>query len=215
MKEEKKKSNFLGWFSLVLLVFAMLGLNYVKFFMNVDETNIEETSVDNELSQVVVNALTDIVNNFNENERIKEYQSQNVMMNASLNQYSIFVEYTDTTTNTFEFHYDNLVLSITVPNDEVQLQKFRQVYEILILAVQKRLENNIDLTPYINGFFDEKKEYDGLIVENIGNQSTYRMNITKKLGVTDTVLENTDMNTENTDTVGTDEVNETESNASE
>ena len=212
MKEEKKKSNFLGWFSLVLLVFAMLGLNYVKFFMNVDETNIEETAVDNQLSQVVVNALTEIVNNFNENERIKEYQSQNVMMNASLNQYSIFIEYTDTTTNTFEFHYDNLVLSITVPNDEVQLQKFRQVYEILILAVQKRLENDIDLTPYINGFFDEKKEYDGLIVENIGNQSTYRMNITKKLGVTDTVLENTDMNTENTDT---DEVSETESNVSE
>ena len=212
MKEEKKKSNFLGWFLLVLLVFAMLGLNYIKFFMNVDETNIEETAVDNQLSQVVVNALTEIVNNFNENERIKEYQSQNVMMNASLNQYSIFIEYTDTTTNTFEFHYDNLVLSITVPNDEVQLQKFRQVYEILILAVQKRLENDIDLTPYINGFFDEKKEYDGLIVENIGNQSTYRMNITKKLGVTDTVLENTDMNTENTDT---DEVSETESNVSE
>ena len=56
MKKEKKQSNSMGWLLLILLICMTLGLNYVKFFMNTENENIEETPVENSASQAITNA---------------------------------------------------------------------------------------------------------------------------------------------------------------
>lgn len=170
-------------FFLIVLIMLLLALNYVKFFMNTNE-NIQQMPVENSNSQAVNTALSQIVENFNNDEKISEFQKNNIQITAVLNNYSIFISYNDETSTTYEFSYNNFNLELSVSNDEENMKKFKVIYEILIKAVQKRLNNTENIDTYINEFLTDSIEYDGLqkTATADSNIFTYTMDITKKIG---------------------------------
>ena len=181
MEQEKKKNKTIGWILLIILIILILGLNYVKFFMNEPNENITETPVQNTTSEVEIKALQAIVDNFNKNDKIKQYEEQGIKLNAELNNHSIFISYATEETITYEFNYQSLELTINIRNDEENLTKFKKVYEILIYAVQERLENNENIDNYVKDFMEDAKDYTGLSKTVKDGSATYKMNITKKL----------------------------------
>ena len=180
---EKKKGNgkvIVAWVFLIILVGLLLGLNYVKFFGQSNQ-NIEEKPVENSADQAIDRALTQIVDNFNQHEKVKSYADNNIIIKAVLNHHSIYISYVTDTTITYEFTYQNLGLEIVIANDEENVQKFKEIYEILIYAVQQRLGNDQDIAPYISNFLEDKVEYEGLTKSATEDTFTYQMDITQKL----------------------------------
>ena len=181
MKEKKSKKRTIAWIFLILLIIALLALNYIKFFGS-PNSNIEEVPVETSTSKAINTALKDIVTNFNQNDKIQEYANQEIVIKATLNQYSIFISYTTDTTITYEFSYDNLNLEISVEDTEENLETFKKVYAILIEAVQERIGNNNNIENEINSFLAGNEIYDGLEVVKTNGLINYRMNITKRIG---------------------------------
>lgn len=215
MTTNDKKSNkkrIIAWFCLIVLMTCLLTLNYIKFFQTPNK-NIEERPINNSSEQAVQTALEDIVRNFNNSQELKEYSSQNIKMKATLNQHSIYISYTTDTTITYEFSYNNLILSINVENNEENMKKFNQVYSILLKAIQKRInntENNID--DIINKIVNEDIIYDGITKEKIDGTYFFQIDITKKLNEnnTETTVENNIENTEKNNEDNQENNNETE-----
>ena len=171
----------IAWVVLFILIGMLLFLNYVKFFMN-DNKNIKEVPVDNGVSSEIDKALMDIVSNFNENEKITEYENKGIRMHAVVNNHSIFVSYTENdTTITYEFTYNNYLLLITVLSDEENINRFRYVYEVLVYAVQERLGNTENVYDYVASFWDGSLKSDGLFSDTEGDNTIYTINIVKKL----------------------------------
>ena len=161
----------------------LIILNYVKFvsFYNYDDAvEVIDTNVSS--TEAVENALTEIINNFNSDEEISQYKNQGIDINAKLNNYSLYIEYTDDTTTTYEFNYNNLMLSINIKNEENNLKKFNSIYKILIKAIQKRIKNEDELDLLINSHINEEIELIG-IDKIINNNKTifYKIDITKKI----------------------------------
>lgn len=183
MKQNKMKLILL-WALLVILIVMVLALNYIKFFADPDaQDSIESHPVENSNSEAIHLALEQIVDNFNKNEKIQQYQQENVTLKATLNNYSIFISYITDTTTTYEFYYSNLYLDITVKNEAENLKKFKTVYGILIEAVQERIGNKEDIRNFVTSFLDDSREYVGLkkTISDDGKAFIYSMNITKKL----------------------------------
>ena len=181
MNNEKKKNKTVGWLLLIILILAILGLNYVKFFMNEENENITETPVESANDNETEITLTEITDNFNNNEEIQTLKDENITVSAINKNNSIFVSYESDTVITYEFKYNDSNLNITIENEETNLEKFKQVYKILIDAIQKHLNNANDYKKQIDEFLKDAKEYDGLtkLVEN--DTVTYTVNITKQL----------------------------------
>ena len=207
MEENKKKNKILGWILLIILIALILGLNYIKFFANIENEKVVEKESNTESSKVITTALNDIVTNFNESEKIQQNNEKKIKLNAALNQFSIFISYEieqeEILEGTYEFRYDNLTLSVTVPTEEKNKEVFGIIYDILAEAVQKRLNNTSNISNYINDFINNSKEIEGLTIKENETEktTTYIMNITTKIGETS--------DTEN-NTVATENNNETE-----
>lgn len=195
MKQSKNKSNskrIIAWLILIILIILLLILNYVKFF-GAPNNNIEEYPADSSSEQAIQTALQDIVMNFNNSEELNALSNQNIKMKAILNQHSIFISYITDTTTTYEFSYNNLNLSITIDKDEKNLEKFNQVYSILLKAIQKRINNTQDnIDDIITQIVNKTETYDGIIIEENEKTYFYQINITKKL------VENTEENNKET-----------------
>lgn len=185
MKKEKKGKIIIAWIVLILLIIMLLALNYIKFFGSQTTPNIEEKPVGNSSEQAVNNALQQIVDNFNQHEKVKEYAEQNIGLKAVLNGYSIYISYTTDTTTTYEFTYHDLTLDIDIANDEENIQKFKTIYEILIYAVQQRIDNDENIDSYVSEFLNDSEEYDGLYKVVADNIISYHMDITRKLKAND------------------------------
>ena len=185
MEEKKKKSNTMGWLVLIILIALMLGLNYIKFFANIEINNIEEKPSNTDQSEIIAEALNNIVDNIN------EYQEETYKISAALNQNSIFISYETKEEGTYEFNYNNLIISITIPEAEANKKEFKEAYKVLAKSVQKRLNNEINIDNDITAFLENKKEYEGLKQEkNTENSNiTYSMNITKKIETTNSTTE--------------------------
>ena len=176
-----KTKRIIAWIFLFFLIFCLLGINYIKFFEN-DNPNIKEVPVETSSSKAINNALNEIVTNFNNSKEIDDYAKNNIIIKATLNNYSIFISYTTDKTTTYEFSYNNLILSIDIENKKENLDKFQNIYSILIKSVQKRLGNEENIDTIINSIFEENKIYDGITLEEKENNIiNYKMNITKKL----------------------------------
>lgn len=176
-----KTKRIIAWIFLFSLISCLLGLNYIKFFGG-HNPNIKEVPVETSSSKAINNALNEIVTNFNKAEEIEEYAKNNIIIKATLNNYSIFISYTTDKTTTYEFSYNNLILSIDIENKSENLEKFQNIYSILIKSVQKRLENEENIDTIINSIIKENKAYDGITLEEKENNIiNYKMNITKKL----------------------------------
>lgn len=172
----------IAWVLLIVLIILILGISYIKFFVG-DNTLIEEKPVNNEMSEVVKTALTDIVKNFNDNERILQYKNEGIDINAVFNENTntIFISYKKDSTSTYEFTFDNLNLVIAVANNEVSLEMFKKIEEILIYAIQKRLNVEDDITGIVKDYIDGNRELDMITTEEKEDVIVYHFNITKKI----------------------------------
>ena len=180
MGPEKKKNKMIGWVMLIVLIIMALGISYIKFFMN-ENKNIEEKPIENSASEAIEKALTEITNNFNNNEKIKEYEAKNIKIQATQNNNNIFILYESNGTTTYEFTYNNLFLTTTISNKEENINIFKQVYEILIYAAQERIKNEEEIESYVKSYLNDEKEYKGLSKKINKDYITYKMNITEKL----------------------------------
>ncbi len=216
MEEEKKKNKALGWLALILLIALILGLNYIKFFANIENEKVVERESNTEESEVITKELNDIVTNFNESEKIKQNNENKIKLSAAVNQFSIFISYEieqeEILEGTYEFRYDSLALSVTVPTEEKTKEVFGIIYNILAEAVQKRLNNTSDISSYINDFINNSKEIEGLTIkENEAEKTTtYIMNIRTKIGEVETNdTDNSEVTTENNNEIENQEQAET------
>lgn len=182
MNQKKEKKVLVAWIFLFILIILILTLSYVKFF-SLDNSNIEERPINNSSSSAVHSALKDITTNFNKNPKIREYLNQGTKLKASVNNFSLFISYITDTTTTFEFTYDNLNLSIIVNTDEEEFLKFKVVYQLLIEAVQERLNNEDSLDIVINNFFTTDAIYEGLSKKEVDGGIEYKIDITKRLKI--------------------------------
>lgn len=182
MKE--KNNNIIVWIFLVLLIICILILTYIKYF-SIDNTSskyIKEIPINESSSIAIHNALKDITINFNENSKLKEYeQENNLELNATVNNYSIFISYIKDTTTTYEFKYEDLFLNIVINNTEEEKEKFNIIYKFLIEAVQKRINNSNDVNEVIEMFLTNDVNFEGLskLVDN--STIKYQMDITRKI----------------------------------
>ena len=186
MNKEKNK-NLIAWILLLILISITLAITYIKYFSfdNINN-NIEERPINESSSNAIHIALKDIVTNFNDNNKVIEYQqTNNLTLKASVNNYSIFISYIDSTTTTYEFKYEDLFLNININNDAENEKKFNIIYKFLIEAVQKRINNSNNIDELINNFLTNDINYDGLIKNSDNNIIEYKMNITKKLEMED------------------------------
>lgn len=178
MQKEKNKT-LLAWIILTALIITTLTLTYIKYF-SYPNNNIEERPINESSSNAIHTALNEITSNFNENNKVKEYELENnLTIKAVVNNYSIFISYIDNTTTTYEFKYEDLKLNIIINNQDEE--KFNIVYKFLIEAVQKRINNNNDIGELIDNFLTTDINYEGLLKEEKNNTIKYQINITKKL----------------------------------
>lgn len=179
---KEKVQVVIAWLLLMSLIGLFIYVNHLKFFtVKIDESTMEERPVENSSSEAIEKALTNIVNNFNKNPLIEQNKNNGVTLNATLNNYSIYITYTTDTTTTYEFNYSNLILSINITNKEENIKRFNTVYEILIEAVQERIGNEKDITGIVNSHLNANKNYDGLTKEINDKTIKYSIDITKEL----------------------------------
>lgn len=181
MKQTKSKTIF-AWIILFVLIGATLILTYFKFF-SADNSNITEIPTNNSTSNAIHKALKDITINFNQSPAVQTYNEQNnVKLNATANNFSIYISYITDTTTTYEFTYDNLHLNIIINSNEAKAEKFNVVYKFLIEAVQKRINNTNDINEEINKFLNNDDiSYEGLTKKVVEDNVEYQMDITKKI----------------------------------
>lgn len=177
----KDKKIFIAWFSLIILIILILALNYLKFFGST-YNGVTEIPIENSSTTAITNALTEITNQFNQNEKIEKYKEENININALLNQYSIFIQYSkDNKTTTYEFNYSNLKLNIHVEDQKENMEKFQTIYKILIESCQKRIGNTNDLDKKIEDILNENDSWNGIIKSKEDNIIHYQLDITKKI----------------------------------
>lgn len=178
---KKKNKELIALITLIILIVLTLILTYIRFF-SIPNTNIEEKPVNNSSSNAINKALTDITTNFNNNPNVNEYKkNNNVILKASVNNYSIYISYITETTITYEFTYDNLNLNIYTSKEEETQEKFKIIYQFLIEAVQERLNNTENLDNIANEVISENITYDGLKKIETTNGIQYQIDITKRL----------------------------------
>jgi len=181
MKDSNKIKLVIAWISLLIFLVMLLVLNYIKFFGFYDYSNdVTEEQVDNSSEEAINLALSDIVNNFNGSQEVMAFKEQNVEINARLKNRSIYISYIDEVTTTYEFNYNNLLLSINIKNDIDSISKFNKIYSILIKAIQIRL-NNVNVDELIKLHIDEDKELNGIEKEVSEDVVKYKIDITKKV----------------------------------
>ena len=169
-----------AWILLIVLIIISLVLSYFKVLSN-NNKNISEVPVDNSAAKAVDLALKQIVENFNNDEKINEYTNQNINMNAVLNNRSIFGSYKTDKVITYEFIYNNFNLSVNIENNDENMKRFEKVFVILNNAVQKRLNNDIDTESIVHDFLNNKKEVSGLLIDKKDKMFRVSVNIIEKI----------------------------------
>ncbi len=169
-----------AWIMLVVLIIISLVLSYFKVLSN-NNKNLSEVPVDNSASKAVDLALKQIVDNFNNDEKINEYSNQNISMNAVLKNKSIFISYKTDKVITYEFVYNNFNLSVNINDDDENLKRFEKIFIVLNNAVQKRLNNDLDSESIVHDFLNDKKKVSGLIVDRQDKSLRVSVNILEKL----------------------------------
>ena len=93
----------------------------------------------------------------------------------------------------YELTYNEPTLEITITK-EGELN-FSEMFKILILANQERLENPINNTDYIDEFLKGNSTIEGYTREVTGEDIKYTMDITKKINTEENTTPETTQNT--------------------
>ena len=176
MEKGQKKSNkvVFAWIILILLVIIAGSLTYLKLFYTIET----EAKNNEELTPAIQNELQKIVDNFNNSELVKEKTKENITIKSKLENNVITVEYESSERKEeYNYTFNNLILIIETDNDN---NIFKEIFKIMIYAVQKRLGNENNVDNLIEGFINNTMEVDGLYRETIeANKITYNIDITK------------------------------------
>lgn len=181
----KKFNDLIAKILLILLIISCVLLTYLKFFTSFmpNNKNITENPINESNSKAIHIALKNITVNFNQNNKVKDYEEKNnVNLEASVNNYSIFISYISENTITYEFVYNDLNLS-TIIDHQIQQnnEKFNVICGFLIEATQKRINHTDNIDELINNFLYTNINYDGLTKKTLEEGVQYTINITKKL----------------------------------
>lgn len=184
--KNKKGKEIVAWIMLVVLLVMILIVTYIRFFGFYDyDEDKEITNVDISSSEAIDNALNNIVDNFNADEEIVQVEDEGIKIKALLKNHSVYIYYTDMddVTTTYEFSYGNLLLKIKIKNEEENLTRFNLVYKILIKAIQKRINNDIELDEMINSHISDDIELNGItkVINDTDDVINYQIDITKKI----------------------------------
>lgn len=197
-KKEKKISKqaiIVAWIVLILLIILAVVLTYLKFFG--PNKNLEEHSVNDANNQIntTTELLESITTNFNDSSLVEEYLNQNINVWANVNSdnNSIMLNYETTDIVQYELTYNEPTLEITITK-EGELN-FSEMFKILILANQERLENPINNTDYIDEFLKGNSTIEGYTREVTGEDIKYTMDITKKINTEENTTPETTQNT--------------------
>ena len=176
MEKGQKKPNkvVFAWIILILLVIIAGSLTYLKLFYTIET----EAKNNEELTPAIQNELQKIVDNFNNSELVKEKTKENITIKSKLENNVITVEYESSERKEeYNYTFNNLILIIETDNDD---NIFKEIFKIMIYAVQKRLGNENNIDNLIEGFINNTMEVDGLYRETIeANKITYNIDITK------------------------------------
>ena len=178
---KNKNKIVIAWIVLFLLFIIMIALSYIKFFGFYTYKDIEIIEEENSGDEAIEIALNSIVDNFNSSDDIEAFKTQEIDIKAVLKNHSIFIYYSDDITTTYEFNYNNLILSINIEEKEDNLDKFNKIYRILIKSIQKRIYNENNIDDLIDLHINDDIELVG--IEKINNQGfiSYKIDITKKI----------------------------------
>lgn len=176
MEKGQKKSNkvVFAWIILILLVIIAGSLTYLKLFNTIEI----EAENNEELTPTIQNELQKIVDNFNNSELVKEKTKENITIKSKLENNVITVEYKSSERKEeYNYTFNNLILIIETDNDN---NIFKEIFKLMVYAVQKRLGNENNVDNLIEGFINNTMEVDGLYRETIeANKITYNIDITK------------------------------------
>ena len=157
-KEKNPKAyTIIGiWIILVIIFLLIKGFTTLNFYTinnkNIKEYPVSESKYIKEQKKILEN----IVTNFNKQTTTKEYQNQNISINATVTGNTIIINYIDNkeTKKDFKFILDNKTLSATIPNEDKNI--FQIIIKEIIKANQKRLNNNEDIETYLDNILNKK-----------------------------------------------------------
>ena len=197
-KKEKKVSKqaiIIAWIVLIILIILAVVLTYLKFFG--PNKNLEEHSVNDANNQIDTQTelLESITTNFNDSSLVEEYLNQNINVWANVNSdnNSIMLNYETTDIMQYELTYSEPTLEISITKEGEVV--FSELFKVLILANQERLENSITNTEYIDEFLKGNSTIDGYTREVTGEDIKYTMDITKKINTEGNTTSETTQNT--------------------
>lgn len=197
-KKEKKVSKqaiIIAWIVLIILIILAVVLTYLKFFG--PNENLEEHSVNDANNQIDTQTelLESITTNFNDSSLVEEYLNQdiNVWANVNSDNNSIMLNYETTDIMQYELTYSEPTLEISITKEGEVV--FSELFKVLILANQERLENSITNTEYIDEFLKGNSTIDGYTREVTGEDIKYTMDITKKINTEGNTTSETTQNT--------------------
>ena len=196
-KEKKinKQAVIVAWIVLIILIILAVVLTYLKFFG--PNENLEEHSVNDANNQIDTQTelLESITTNFNDSSLVEEYLNQdiNVWANVNSDNNSIILNYETTDIMQYELTYSEPILEISITKEGEVV--FSELFKILILANQERLENSITNTEYIDEFLKGNSTIDGYTREVTGEDIKYTMDITKKINTEGNTTSETTQNT--------------------
>lgn len=203
VEKVSKVSITIAWILLILLIVAALSITYLKFFGPNDK--LEEHPVnDNTTSPVIIEALQNIVDNFNNSDLIDNYKTENITMTASLDNTTITINYEGVSSKTYNFDFNSPKLTTIInKNDTVENtdNEFNEIFKVLVYAVQARLNNTNNIDNYIMGFLNDSLEVEGISKEISDSFIAYSIDISKTIGINDNNDDNNVVENNNTDTV--------------
>lgn len=175
-----KYKRFIAWMLLSLLVVCLLGLNYVKFFggSNKDDEKNSDSNSSFEENNVL---LTEIVSIFNSSGYVENYSKNGIHLKATVNKNSIFISHTTNDTVVYEFLYSEPMLSITLENEHENVLKCNQALELLIHAIQMRIDKEEKLAEVINKVVFGNDKVDGINRTVTDKSVYYEIDITKRM----------------------------------
>ena len=202
-----KKSIIKAWIILIILSLCLSGLIYTKKTYKPKEEINEEVT----LPATVVEALNNIVSNFNNNKDITELKEKNEIYVSTLEGKYIIINYTkDENVTEIRYEYDLIKHTLSSSSTNVDKVVFENIFKFLVSSCQERLENTNDVASYIDKFLEGESVY-GLSKE----ADVYSIDIIVKLGdIPNIQQENTENNNTETNNLVPAEEN-TEENVSE
>lgn len=163
--------NILAFIILSFSLIAILYIIYLKTYY-VNDDIMSEHKINESSNVAINNALNEIIDKFNNSEEILKLNEGKKIVTSKVNNFSLFVTYSDIDSITYEFTYRDLILSINNYSDD---EKFNMILINLVKSIQLRLNNEVS-DEDVNLCIKDNSCL-GVILED----DTYKLNIVEKI----------------------------------